>query len=109
MSLRGINKCGHCGMFLSYEDHDEYTNFGSMLDSEPPEPILLCKKCSKKEEDIMVNRGSVWTPWIPGRCHRNAAKRLGWKFAHPRMAAWGEYRDANKPLPDGWEWKNGQE
>ena len=101
---RGINKCGHCGLFLSWGDCDQYTNFGSSNDLEPPDPILICKHCSKYEEDRMVKNGSIWTPWIPGDFHHRAAKRLGWKYAHPSFAAWGEYRDPNKPLPEGWEW-----
>jgi DNA-directed RNA polymerase subunit RPC12/RpoP len=104
MSWRGCNRCSHCGKFFSYADFDEFTNFGSSNDVDPPEPELLCAKCSKKLEDEMVGRRSVWTPWRPGRCHENAARRLGWRYSRPRHAAWGQYRDPSKPLPDGWEW-----
>jgi len=105
MNNRGANKCGHCGLFLSWGDSDQYTNFGSMLDCEPPDAVLICKKCAKFEEDKMVSEGRMWTPWIPADFHRRAAKRLGWKYARPRSAAWGEYRDPAKPLPEGWEWE----
>lgn len=90
---------------MSFETCDEFTHYGSSQDLEPPDPILICARCSKFMEDEMVKKGYIWTPWRHGRCHENAAKRLGWKYAHPRAAAWGEYRDPTKPLPEEWEWE----
>ena len=104
--MRGINRCGMCNRFMSYENCDEYTNFGNSSDTEPPDPILICAKCSKEEEDKLVTSGRIgWTPWRPARFHQRAAERLGWRFATPRMAAWGAYCDPSKPLPDGWGWE----
>ena len=102
---RGMNKCGRCTRFMSYRDHDQYTDFGNSYDIEPPDPILLCSYCSKELEEDLVMKGNIpYTPWRPARYHKRAADRLGWKYAHPKHASWGSYLDARKPLPDGWEW-----
>ena len=39
---------------------------------EPPDPILLCANCSKKEEDEIasIKKPSIpYIPYAPGRCH----------------------------------------
>ncbi len=102
---RGQNRCDICGRFFSYRTMDEYTNFGYSEMLEPPDPVRMCRSCSKSEENIMVKRQHVFSPWRPGRCHFRAAKRLGWKRAGPPSAAWSEFRPSNKPLPKGWEWR----
>jgi hypothetical protein len=61
---------------------------------EPPDPVVLCKRCSKAEEDKIVAKTkpprTFYVPWQPGKCHRRALKRLGMVFAGPRGAAWEE-------------------
>jgi len=102
--------CGHCGLFC--RPADEYTDFGCPGDMEPPESILLCAKCSKIAEDKIVAETvrpmRPYIPWLPGKFHRNAIRRLGMVLAGPNMAAWCEafWPDA---IPNGYKvWSNTQ-
>jgi hypothetical protein len=99
-------RCDFCGKFVSYKNFDEYTDFGECTDPEPPDPIVLCPKCSKKKEDAMVAIAHVCGVWIYGKCHRRAAKRLGFRRCGPRYAAWYYFRNPADELPRDWEWRD---
>ena len=83
-------KCGHCGLFC--KPVDEYTNFGNSEMMEPPDPILICAKCSQELEDDLVKKikkpACPYIPWRYSEAHKRAVKRLGMVLAGPKGAAW---------------------
>lgn len=100
-----MNRCDYCGKFCSWVGMDEYTLYGGPEDSDPPDPIRMCIRCSQAETQRMVAEGRVHNgEWLPSRASRRAAKRLGWRRAGYRGAAWANWFPMNKPLPDGWVW-----
>ena len=98
-------KCGMCGRFTSYEKSDQYAPFGSCADIDPPEIIFMCPKCSKEDEEDQIKSGIPWSNWIVSQSSKNAAKKLGYWLAGPKGAAWATFYKLNKPLPEGYVWR----
>jgi hypothetical protein len=96
-------QCVSCGRFINWKEYDFYIPFGSSMDLEPPDEVFLCPVCARLDEEVQVARGDVWHNWINSKSTKNAAKRLGLRYAGPVNAAWGEYRAT---LPKGWEWRD---
>ncbi len=82
--------CDRCGIFISNQDayKNEHVPFGSKDwdGTEPLDPMHLCKKCAKIEENILVQSWraafdlgatSVWGDWQKGAFETRAAKRCG--------------------------------
>lgn len=85
-------RCVDCGRFCM--PYDEYTDFGRPGDTEPPDPVLLCEKCSEELEERLVwetmRPKRFYVGWRPAKAHVRAAKRLGMVFAGAPIAAWCE-------------------
>ena len=47
------------------KEADSYTNFGTVLDLEPPEPVLSCKKCVRDEIAFWLELGVMPLPEPP--------------------------------------------
>lgn len=98
----GHGKCDVCGKYSQIVD--EYTHFGQYGDTEPPEPIGLCRKCSREIEDGIadIQRPSVpYLPWRPGQCHYRGMRRAGLvlctRGGGAPIAAWPDR------IPEGYE------
>ena len=103
--MSGENRCDYCGKFCSWIGMDRYTPFGGPLDFEPPDEVLMCCKCSQAETHRMVQHGRVsGGEWLPSRASRRAAKRLAWRRAGPKGAAWAQWFSMSKPLPPDYVW-----
>ena len=100
-----MNRCDYCGKFCSWVGIDSYTPFGTAVDTEPPDEVFMCCKCSQTETRRMVQLGYVLSgEWWPSRATRRAAKRLGGRRAGPIGAAWSHWFPMNKPLPPDYVW-----
>jgi hypothetical protein len=86
--------CDLCGRFIGWDTCDEWTEFGSAADLEPPDPVIVCRFCAKSEEDRIVEKthkpARPHIPWRLAKFHRRAVLRLGMVLAGPKMAAWCE-------------------
>ena len=61
---KGRFKCDHCGRFISSQDGEafHFTPFGSVVDSEPPEPSEVCGACKPEYEPYAFSPDRVWIP-----------------------------------------------
>jgi hypothetical protein len=59
-------RCGHCGRFT--EGVDEYTPWGGSGDLEPPDPVILCTRCSA--QDFKKYVAALREKGIPHSRHR---------------------------------------
>lgn len=102
-----MNRCDLCGLFCSWKGMDEYTNWGSSSDLEPPDPVRFCAACSRRLEREMVRRGYPDNTWMKSRAACRAAKKLGFALAGPEGAAWSDWRKKTEPLPATYVWREG--
>ncbi|KKN04966.1 hypothetical protein LCGC14_1092000 [marine sediment metagenome] len=99
--MGNLNRCDYCGKFIAYGKQDQYTNFGSCADTDPPDPVTLCPSCSNEQYKECVKRGHPGCAWIPANSMFRAAKQLGFVRAGPEHAAWAEFYKPEK-IPKGY-------
>jgi len=69
--------CSYCKKEMK-KAADSYTNFGTVLDLEPPEPVLLCKKCVRDEIAFWLELGVMPNHWIMAKYEKALADKLGY-------------------------------
>ncbi len=72
-------RCSVCHKVID-EPADSYINFGTVLDLEPPEPILLCKECLSGEIDFWRKIGIMPQHWKRASYETDLAKELGYSL-----------------------------
>jgi len=103
-------RCGHCGKFIKFP-YDEYANWGSYTDTEPPDHIYLCKKCAKGAEEEIANIKPPSLPYIPyylGYCHYMGIIRSALVWIQERGSYFPKYERVAWPdsIPEGYEKTN---
>lgn len=86
MSLR----CGVCNKF-SNSLPDSYVDFGRTGDTEPPDPVEMCEKCSEEIKTKIASMRRPQTPYIPwsfSKAHRKGVELAGMVLAGPPKASW---------------------
>lgn len=86
--------CCYCGQFINSADYDVEMPFGNSNSLEPPDEDFFCSRCSKKQEEYLVekykNSDSMFLNCVFSKAELRAVKRLGMVVAGPRLAAWAE-------------------
>ena len=75
-------QCDHCGRFIG-RPFDAYTNYGSVIDLEPPDPTLLCERCHWADLIWTVEWGRRQTTWIDSAANRLAGSIIRHLKRHP--------------------------
>ncbi len=55
-------RCDHCGHFMGYV-FDQYTNYGTAYDTEPPDAVLVCEACHWRELISIVEYRQRFKTW----------------------------------------------
>ena len=65
--MRAANQCDNCGKFVRYADLFSYTEFGSSVAQEPPDPVFVCRGCVENagRPTWMSDPKQVWQPLQP--------------------------------------------
>ncbi len=65
-------RCDHCGHFMG-RVFDQYTNYGSATDLEPPDAVFVCEACHWRELITMVEREWTFKTWRASDAQRMGA------------------------------------
>ena len=95
-------KCSECGRFCSW-DSDVGTPFGGYYDYEPPDDKFFCAECAKRLEKYYVEQKWVPTYWCKPKWSLRVAERLGYVQIRRKGAAWTQWHNNAKPMPEGWQ------
>ena len=72
-------RCGSCGQFID-KPFDQYSHYGDSWDETPPDPILLCKKCTKEIYETYLEWGTMPYHWCNADFEEKLAKELGFEL-----------------------------
>lgn len=84
-------RCGKCGRYIS-EPADSYFPFGSYNDEEPPDEVLLCKKCLESLINYCKKHKTMPHHWVPANFEKGLAKELGFEWHQDEGSAWGYWK-----------------